>query len=114
MKKKSAIIAGAFSLMLVVGACGSTDSDSSTTHSSSHPASHSTSAAPSEVTSTVTEEETPAATPAPVEPKAQPQPEQDDDPGGHPCTDQSGAPGHLIPGSGGGWVCEITGDAPRN
>ncbi|WP_448222269.1 hypothetical protein [Gordonia iterans] len=39
----------------------------------------------------------------------------DDDPGGHPCTDQSGAPGHLVPETrtGGQWICEITGDAPR-
>jgi hypothetical protein len=39
---------------------------------------------------------------------------QDGDPGGKPCNDQSGAPGHYIPDeSGSGWICEITGNAPR-
>ncbi|MCS5479596.1 hypothetical protein NYP18_07985 [Corynebacterium sp. YIM 101645] len=38
----------------------------------------------------------------------------DGDPGGHPCTDQSGAPGHYIySDSSSIWVCEITGDAPQ-
>lgn len=39
---------------------------------------------------------------------------RDDDPGGHPCTDQSGAPGHYIPTDEGSFVCEITGDAPQH
>ena len=39
----------------------------------------------------------------------------DDDPGGHACTDQSGAPGHYVEDeTGSGWICEITGDAPRS
>jgi hypothetical protein len=36
------------------------------------------------------------------------------DPGGKPCTDQSGAPGHYVPNDDStGWICQITGDAPR-
>ncbi len=108
--KKSALVAGAFSLMLVLGACGSSDSDDKPAESS-HPSSHHSA---SVTTETETETpQTPAATKTPVEPRATPQPEQDDNPGGHPCTDQSGAPGHLIPTDDGHWVCEITGDAPQ-
>lgn len=39
---------------------------------------------------------------------------RDDDPAGHSCTDQNGAPGTYIwSDSSNQWVCQITGDAPR-
>lgn len=114
---KSALIAGMFSIALFASACGSDEASSPASSSSKATSSsaQSTSAQPSEQSTEPADETTPSAThPASKAKgkKATPQPEQDDDPGGHPCTDQSGAPGHLT-SSGSGWVCEITGDAPR-
>lgn len=115
--KKSALVAGAFSLMLVASACSSTDNEpaASVASSAAHSvASSVASSAPASDTTTTPQEERTTVTSTATKPAAQP--EQDDDPGGHPCTDQSGAPGHLIAANGGvgpGWVCEITGDAPQ-
>ncbi len=107
--RRPVFLAGLFALTLVASACGNSADDKAPV-SSAHSPSIVTS--PADATSP---EEAPASSPAATQPhRTSPQqPVRDDDPGGHPCTDQNGAPGHLIPGSGGGWVCNITGDAPK-
>ncbi len=102
--------------MLVASACSSTDDEPAASVASSVAHSVVSSVASSATaTETTAPEETTTVTSTATKPVAQR--EQDDDPGGHACTDQSGAPGHLIAANGGvgpGWVCEITGDAPQN
>lgn len=116
--RTTALLAGVFATALVLGACSSDDNSSTTTSkaptSSSQAVSSESKAVPKETPKETAPAEEPAATTPAEQAKPTPQPQQDDDPGGHPCTDQSGAPGHLIPSSTGGWVCEITGDAPQN
>jgi len=108
------LAAGGFALGLMVfgaTACSSSDKDSTPTSSSSSSATSSpatssastTHQAPAPVTTTHNNPAPQTTTPV-----------RDDDPGGKPCTDQSGAPGHYIwSDSSNQWVCEITGDAPR-
>ncbi|QKT06894.1 hypothetical protein HUN08_06595 [Gordonia sp. X0973] len=93
--------------VLVLGACGTSGNDSPT--SSSAPPS-----TPSSVPTSPAEAPVPAPV-APGNPAPAPKPQgRDDDPGGKPCTNQSGAPGHYIwSDSSNMWVCEITGDAPQ-
>lgn len=98
------IAAGGFALGLMVfgaAACSSSDDNNTTTSSSS--SATSSSAAASSATTSATHQ-----APAPA-PATNPHPAGQV---GHPCTDQSGAPGHYIQ-AGSQVVCEITGDAPR-
>ncbi|MGB3302544.1 MAG: hypothetical protein WBA98_07625 [Gordonia sp. (in: high G+C Gram-positive bacteria)] len=118
--RQSGLAAGLFAMALLVGACGSGDSDTTTSSASSPTTAASATTTTMSSTPAVTTPQNPkpeasnvAPVPAPHHTTPKAQPEQDDDPGGHPCTDQSGAPGYLIPGSSGGWVCNITGDAPQ-
>lgn len=113
-RPKSVLAAGLFSLALAVSACGSSDED--TTNASSVASTHHSASASITPEDETTPENGDQTTPQRQATKPPLQPEQDDDPGGHPCIDQSGAPGHLVPETttGGQWICEITGDAPRN
>lgn len=102
MRNRSKILPVVFALPFVVAACGDDASPSEETTET--------------VTSTATsvEHEEEGATHSDNE---QPHHNEgvirDDDPGGQPCTDQNGAPGHYIATDEGSFVCEITGDAPR-
>lgn len=120
--KKAAAAIGLVGALALVGACGTEDATTPTSsHHSSSP--HSSSAHPSHSSAPAPEGDgTPSTTPHTNPPHTNPPQTapshspaaRDDDPGGKPCTDQSGAPGHYVwDQSGNQWICEITGDAPR-
>jgi hypothetical protein len=117
--KRVAIAGFSATVLLLVSACGdsqtterpssSSSSDVTTPHQSQEPAPGSPGRA------------NPGTEPGPADVNQGPNPpgeapgsSHDDDPGGHPCTDQSGAPGtYIFSDSSNQWVCQITGDAPR-
>jgi len=112
--KRVAIAAPVFTCLLVVSACGgSGPTDDPTSSSPPNVSVPARSSAPAQGTpgnaapSVDQSSKAPGVTPGPDEAI------HDDDPGGHPCTDQSGAPGkYTFDDSSNIWVCEITGDAP--
>lgn len=141
MRKRSRILALAFALPLTLAACSGGDEEAPATSTSHTSTSHTTtshttsSSAPASHSEEHHGEEHHESTapqhqePAPQHGQHQQQPPastapqapagggtgHDDDPGGHPCTDDNGAPGHYIRDANDTqWICEITGDAPRH
>ncbi|NDK88202.1 hypothetical protein GYA93_01185 [Gordonia desulfuricans] len=117
---RALITAGLLSTaVLTLSACSGSDGDTPVSSSSAKPSPSTPSSSVTTSRATTTpndaEQNAPATT---TRPQSQHQntttPARDDDPGGHACTDQSGAPGKYVwDNTGNQWICEITGDAPR-
>ncbi len=105
----------AVGVLMFVSACSSSDSTTPTSSSSTTTTVTTTSVASAPVVPPPAAPATPTANaPANTQTQGVAPTGRSDDPGGSPCTDQNGAPGHYIySDSSQQWVCEVTGDAPQ-
>lgn len=110
-RRQLAVAALGFGAVLALGACGTDTASTTTTSDTSTSVATTSSVAASSVAPAATTTSETSISPHNLVPRTQ---VRDDDPGGKPCTDQSGAKGHYIwADSSNQWVCQITQNAPR-